>query len=62
MYPTPDAAVIVCKFFQLYQNWKWPNPVQLCPVNDLGFGHKVWNPFVRDAWRPESSFAFVALD
>lgn len=45
-YPNALPNVIVAKFFSVFEQWKWPNPVMLCPIQDLNLGHKVWNPRV----------------
>lgn len=44
LYPNSSSFVIVCKFFELFSSWKWPTPVLLCPVIDLNYNLKVWDP------------------
>lgn len=50
MYPKLCAWDIVCKFFEVFSSWKWPNPVQLCPIIDHhNYNSKVWDPKIYPA-------------
>lgn len=49
MYPNMCAYDIVCKFFETYSSWKWPNPVQLSPIVDHNYNLKIWDPKVYPA-------------
>eukprot|EP01094_Clydonella_sp_ATCC50884_P018558 TRINITY_DN3452_c0_g1_i3.p1 TRINITY_DN3452_c0_g1~~TRINITY_DN3452_c0_g1_i3.p1 ORF type:complete len:602 (-),score=122.15 TRINITY_DN3452_c0_g1_i3:379-2184(-) len=44
LYPNAAPSTLVSRFFKVYELWKWPNPVLLCPIVDAGLGHKVWRP------------------
>nr|GLL38047.1 nuclear poly(A) polymerase 2-like isoform X1 [Ipomoea trifida] len=43
-YPNAIPSMLVSRFFRVYTQWRWPNPVMLCPieVNDLSF--LPWDP------------------
>ncbi|XP_020595316.1 nuclear poly(A) polymerase 4-like [Phalaenopsis equestris] len=36
--------MLVCRFFRVYTQWKWPNPVMLCRIQDDELGFPVWDP------------------
>lgn len=44
LYPNAVGATIVAKFFQIYLQWKWPQPVMLKPIEDGPLPVRVWNP------------------
>lgn len=45
LYPFAAPSKLLEKFFQLYQQWKWPFPIFLNePKYDVGLGLQVWNP------------------
>ncbi|KAG7926767.1 hypothetical protein KL925_003052 [Ogataea polymorpha] len=44
LYPNAVGAVIVSKFFQIYLQWKWPQPVLLKPIEDGPLPVRIWNP------------------
>lgn len=44
LYPNAVGAVIVSKFFHIYLQWKWPQPVLLKPIEDGSLPVRVWNP------------------
>lgn len=46
LYPNAVPAVIVGKFFNIYCQWKWPEPVLLKPIEDGPLQVRVWNPRV----------------
>ena len=48
LYPNAAPSTLVNRFFVVFEMWKWPNPVFLCPIADAGLGHKVWHPKVLD--------------
>ncbi|XP_055634125.1 poly(A) polymerase type 3-like [Toxorhynchites rutilus septentrionalis] len=43
LYPNAAAATIVNKFFLIYSNWNWPQPVLLNKPDDLKLGFPEWN-------------------
>lgn len=44
LYPNAVSAVIVEKFFQIYSQWSWPQPVLLKQIEDGPLQVRVWNP------------------
>lgn len=44
LYPCSSAATVVSRFFKIYQQWRWPQPVILKPIEDFPLGMRVWNP------------------
>lgn len=48
LYPNALPNVLVSRFFRVYEQWKWPNPIHLNQIvteNSLGLKDmKVWNP------------------
>ena len=44
LYPNACSAVIVNRFFKIYSEWKWPQPVVLKPIEDGPLQVRVWNP------------------
>ncbi|KAF5945047.1 hypothetical protein HYC85_015275 [Camellia sinensis] len=36
--------MLVSRFFKVYNLWRWPNPVTLCPIQDGSLGLPVWDP------------------
>lgn len=44
LYPNVVGAVIVSKFFHIYLQWKWPQPVLLKPIEDGPLPVRIWNP------------------
>lgn len=49
MYPNMCSYDIVYKFFETYSSWKWPAPVQLCPIIDHNYNLSVWDPKIHPA-------------
>lgn len=50
LYPNASAAAIVSKFFRIMQQWNWPQPVLLKPIEDASLGLRIWSPsnYVQD--------------
>jgi len=46
LYPNGCAATIIGRFFRVYVQWNWPQPVMLKLVEECNLGLKVWNPRV----------------
>ncbi|KAG7660368.1 PAP1 [[Candida] subhashii] len=44
LYPNAVSAVIVEKFFHIYSQWSWPQPVLLKHIEDGPLQVRVWNP------------------
>lgn len=44
LYPNAVGAVIVEKFFHIYSQWSWPQPVLLKQIEDGPLQVRVWNP------------------
>lgn len=46
LYPNAVAATLVQKFFLVFSQWKWPQPVLLKPPDNVNLGFPVWDPRV----------------
>ncbi|KAJ3067060.1 polynucleotide adenylyltransferase [Podochytrium sp. JEL0797] len=44
LYPNAAAGLVVNKFFHIYTNWKWPQPVMLRQIEDGPLATRIWNP------------------
>ncbi|XP_021906832.1 nuclear poly(A) polymerase 1-like [Carica papaya] len=44
LYPNALPSVLISKFFKVFSQWRWPNPVMLCPIQEGSLSHKVWDP------------------
>jgi poly(A) polymerase len=47
LYPCGTAALVLSRFFRVYTQWRWPNPVTLAPIGDgaaAGLALAVWDP------------------
>jgi poly(A) polymerase len=44
LYPNASASTIVSKFFRIMQQWAWPQPVLLKPIEEANLGLRTWNP------------------
>ena len=44
LYPNAAPSTLLQKFFTVWDIWKWPSPVLLCPIVDEGLGLKIWDP------------------
>ncbi|CAN0870981.1 Nuclear poly(A) polymerase 1 [Linum grandiflorum] len=36
--------MLVSRFFRVYTQWRWPNPVLLCAIEERSLGLQVWDP------------------
>ncbi|ORX58722.1 Poly(A) polymerase [Hesseltinella vesiculosa] len=43
-YPHASASTIVRRFFRIFYQWQWPNPVLLKPIEEGPLEVRVWNP------------------
>ena len=48
LYPRAAPATLLSRFFRVYEQWRWPNPVLLCSISpgNPALGFKLWNPRV----------------
>ncbi|CAI9114223.1 OLC1v1014891C1 [Oldenlandia corymbosa var. corymbosa] len=44
LYPNANPSMLVSRFFRVYTQWRWPNPVMLCDIEDNELGFSVWDP------------------
>ncbi|KAG8382840.1 hypothetical protein BUALT_Bualt05G0120200 [Buddleja alternifolia] len=44
LYPNALPSMLVSRFFRVYNLWRWPNPVMLCPIQDGSLGLSFWDP------------------
>lgn len=44
LFPNMCEYTIICKYFELYKEWKWPTPVMLKKIENLNYNLKVWDP------------------
>ncbi|XP_050363201.1 nuclear poly(A) polymerase 4 [Argentina anserina] len=44
LYPNANPSMLVSRFFRVYTQWRWPNPVLLCSIEENELGLPVWDP------------------
>ncbi|KAA8521866.1 hypothetical protein F0562_012512 [Nyssa sinensis] len=44
LYPNAVPSMLVSRFFRVYTQWRWPNPVMLCSIEEDDLGFTVWDP------------------
>ncbi|XP_072999052.1 nuclear poly(A) polymerase 1-like isoform X1 [Typha latifolia] len=44
LYPNALPSMLVSRFFRVYTQWRWPNPVMLCDIEEGVLGLPVWDP------------------
>uniref|UniRef100_A0A5B7C4M0 polynucleotide adenylyltransferase n=1 Tax=Davidia involucrata TaxID=16924 RepID=A0A5B7C4M0_DAVIN len=44
LYPNALPSMLVSRFFRVYNLWRWPNPVMLCPIQEGSRGLPAWDP------------------
>ncbi|PWA81550.1 poly(A) polymerase [Artemisia annua] len=42
--PNAIPNMILSKIFRVYTQWRWPNPVMLCEIQEEELGFAVWDP------------------
>ncbi|KAF8393456.1 hypothetical protein HHK36_021700 [Tetracentron sinense] len=44
LYPNANPSMLVSRFFRVYTQWRWPNPVMLCSIEEDELGFPIWDP------------------
>ena len=44
LYPNALPSLLVSRFFKLYSQWRWPNPIMLCPIEGASLALQSWDP------------------
>ncbi|GKV36605.1 hypothetical protein SLEP1_g44716 [Rubroshorea leprosula] len=44
LFPNAVPSMLVSRFFRVYTQWHWPNPVMLCAIEEHELGFPVWHP------------------
>ncbi|CAB4303008.1 unnamed protein product [Prunus armeniaca] len=44
LYPNAVPSMLVSRFFRVYTQWRWPNPVMLCALEEDELGFSSWDP------------------
>ncbi|XP_077217674.1 nuclear poly(A) polymerase 4-like isoform X2 [Tasmannia lanceolata] len=44
LYPNAVPSMLVSRFFRVYTQWRWPNPVMLCSIEEDELGFPIWDP------------------
>ncbi|XP_059644929.1 nuclear poly(A) polymerase 1-like [Cornus florida] len=44
LYPNALPNMLVSRFFRVYTQWRWPNPVMLSAIEEGSLGLQVWDP------------------
>lgn len=44
LYPNALPNILVSRFFRVYTQWQWPNPVMLCEIREECLGLRIWDP------------------
>ncbi|PKA55148.1 poly(A) polymerase [Apostasia shenzhenica] len=44
LYPNALPSMLVSRFFRVFIQWRWPNPVMLCEIEEGTLGLPVWDP------------------
>lgn len=48
LYPNALPNMLVYRFFRVYTQWRWPNPVMLCEIREGSLGLRTWDPRIRN--------------
>lgn len=44
LYPNALPSMLVSRFFRVFNQWRWPNPVMLCEIEEGSLGLQIWDP------------------
>ncbi|XP_051194574.1 nuclear poly(A) polymerase 4 isoform X1 [Lolium perenne] len=44
LYPNAVPSMLVSRFFRVFTQWQWPNPVMLCAIENDDLRFSVWDP------------------
>ncbi|KAL5544889.1 hypothetical protein UlMin_008673 [Ulmus minor] len=44
LYPNALPNMLVSRFFRVFTQWRWPNPVMLCANEERSLGLQIWDP------------------
>ena len=44
LYPNAVPSMLVSRFFRVFTQWQWPNPVMLCAIENDDLGFSIWDP------------------
>ncbi|OIW03599.1 hypothetical protein TanjilG_06108 [Lupinus angustifolius] len=44
LFPNALPNMLVSRFFRVYTQWKWPNPIMLCAIEEGSLRLPVWDP------------------
>ncbi|KAK4844454.1 hypothetical protein QYF36_020359 [Acer negundo] len=44
LYPNALPNMLVSRFFRVYTQWRWPNPVMLSAIEEGPLGLQIWDP------------------
>ncbi|XP_043692032.1 nuclear poly(A) polymerase 1-like [Telopea speciosissima] len=44
LYPNALPSMLGSRFFRVYTQWRWPNPVMLCAIEEGSLGLPIWDP------------------
>ncbi|CAN1856446.1 Nuclear poly(A) polymerase 1 [Linum perenne] len=44
LFPNAFPNMLVSRFFRVFTQWRWPNPVMLCAIEERSLGLQIWDP------------------
>ncbi|CAN0902361.1 Nuclear poly(A) polymerase 1 [Linum grandiflorum] len=44
LFPNALPNMLVSRFFRVFTQWRWPNPVMLCAIEERSLGLQIWDP------------------